>query len=348
MCSSAMAKVIVTGHHGYIGSVLVGRLLEAGHEVLGIDSFLYEGCDFGEAKSVPELRLDVRDVGPEHLQGADAVVHLAALSNDPLGALQPELTRQINRDGTLDVARAAKEAGVTRFVFASSCSMYGGGGGLVDENAELSPLTEYARSKVDSERGLLELADDSFSPVLMRNATVYGVSPRLRIDLVLNNLVGWAHTTGQVRVLSDGSPWRPLIHVDDLARATTHLIDAKRSNVHAEAFNVGATGENYQVRELAELALEAVPGSSVEYAGEGEPDARSYQVDFRKFASRFPDFRFLWTAREGAQELASAYRERELGPEAFESDRYVRLRRIDTLVEAGAVDAQLRRTTSVT
>lgn len=347
MCPAGLplSKIVVTGHHGYIGSVLVRRLVEAGYEVLGIDTDLYEGCDFTKVAPVPSLQLDVRDVRADHLRGAEAVVHLAALSNDPLGELRPQLTRDVNRDGTLAVARAAREAGVPRFLFASSCSMYGVSGEqkLVDEQAELTPLTEYARSKVESERALVALADERFSPVLMRNATVYGVSPRLRLDIVLNNLVAWAHTTGAVRVLSDGSPWRPLVHVDDLAAVTICFLDAPRELVHAQAFNVGAPDQNYQVRELAEVVRKTVSGSSVEYAGDGEPDSRSYRVDFGKLARAFPSFRFRWTAERGTAELAAAYRDAELTLADLEGDRYVRLRRLQRLLSAGELDDRLRR-----
>jgi nucleoside-diphosphate-sugar epimerase len=235
-------KVVLTGHHGYIGSVTAEELRAAGHEVVGLDTYFYLGCDFGTGgePSSPE-RIDVRSVAPEALDGADAVVHLAALSNDPLGALSPELTLEINYRASEGIARAAREAGVPRFVFASSCSMYGAAAdGLPrTEESPLAPLTAYAESKVRSEEALRTLATDSFSPVFMRNATAYGVSPRLRLDIVLNNLAAWAHTTGKIRILSDGTPWRPLVHIRDISRATIALLEAPRDAVHAESFNIG-------------------------------------------------------------------------------------------------------------
>ena len=338
-------RVLVTGHHGYIGSVTTSALTTAGYEVVGLDSFLFEGCDFGPVgEVVPSLRADVRDVGPSKLEGFDAVVHLAALSNDPLGALDPELTEEVNFRATVRLARAAKDAGVARFVFASSCSMYGvtDGDRPIHEEAPLRPLTAYAGSKAHAEEGLLALGDDGFSPVLMRNATVYGVSPRLRVDLVLNNLVGWAVTTGKVRILSDGTPWRPLVHVRDAAAATIALLEAPRKLVHGEAFNVGRDQENYQVRDLADIVSEAVGGCVVEYAGTGDVDSRSYRVDFGKLARTFPELSLLWTAEAGAQELAHAYRAESMTLEEFDGSRYTRLRHLQESLGAGALDDELR------
>lgn len=339
-------NVLLTGSHGYLGSVTQRVLADAGHEVTGLDALLYEGCELGRANGErPALVRDVRDVRAADLQGVDAVVHLAALSNDPLGALAPELTRAINFDATVALARAAREAGAERFVFASSCSMYGASGTdeLVDESAPLSPLTAYAESKVLAEEALAALADDRFSPVSMRNATAYGVSPRMRLDIVLNNLVAWALTTGRVKIMSDGTPWRPLVHVEDIARATAALLEAPRGLVHAEAFNVGGSGENYQVRELAELAREAVGDCEIEYAGSGDPDPRSYRVSFAKLERALPDLRLRWTARAGAEELVGAYREAGLTLAEFEGDRFVRLRRLDALRARGELDETLRR-----
>jgi len=338
-------KVLVTGHAGYIGSVLVAALAGAGHRVTGLDTFYYEGCDLVDPRlDVPALRRDVRDVEPDDLRGHDAVVHLAGLSNDPLGDLNPELTREINFDATVRIARAAREAGVPRFIFASSCSMYGANadGSAVDETAPQKPLTVYAESKVRSEKALTELADANFSPVYMRNATVYGVSPRLRTDLVLNNLVAWAFTTGKVRILSDGTPWRPLVHVEDVARATIALLEAPRDVVHNEAFNVGQERENYQVKDLGEIVAETVPGCEIAYAGAGDPDPRSYRVSFRKLHAALPDLRLRWDARAGARELFDAYRTRPLTLVEFEGDRYTRLRRLQRLLDAGAIDERLR------
>jgi nucleoside-diphosphate-sugar epimerase len=338
-------RVLVTGHDGYIGSVLVPFLLEAGHEVTGLDSSLYEGCDLLPPRAqVPGLRLDVRDVTSSHLEGFDAVVHLAALSNDPLGALDPSLTREINFEATVALARAAREAGVRRFVFASSCSMYGTAEADVPvaEEAPLRPLTAYAESKVRAEAALVDLVDDAFAPVLMRNATAYGASPRMRVDLVLNNLVGWALTTGKVRILSDGTPWRPLVHVEDISRATLAVLEAPHELVAGEAFNVGADAENYQVRDLAEIVRHALPGCAVEYAGSGEPDPRSYRVDFRKLARAFPKLDLTWTASRGAVEIRDALRAGGLTREMFEGPRYTRLKQLEALLGDGRLDARLR------
>jgi nucleoside-diphosphate-sugar epimerase len=337
-------RVLVTGHHGYIGSVLAPFVAAAGHDVVGLDAFLYEGCDLGAPSADGRaIRADVRDVDEATLRGFDAVVHLAALSNDPIGELDPALTGEINLDATTQLARRAREAGVRRFVFASSCSMYGAAETdvAVDEGAPLRPLTAYAESKVRAEEALAELADDDFSPVSMRNATAYGVSPRLRLDLVLNNLAAWAHTTGSVRILSDGTPWRPLVHIEDIARATVALLEAPREAVHGEAFNVGADEENYQVRELAETVADVVGDCQVEYSG-GDPDPRSYRVDFGKLARAFPELRLAWNARRGAQELVDAYRAANLTRDDFEGDRFVRLRTLQALLADGRLDDRLR------
>ena len=339
-------RVLVTGHHGYIGSVLAPILSEAGHAVTGLDTFYYRGCDFGAAVDVvPALTLDVRDVRASDLEGFDAVVHLAALSNDPLGGLNRDWTYDINRDATILLAQAAKEAGVGRFVFASSCSMYGAaeGDGILDETAPLRPLTAYAESKVAAEQALRALADNGFAPVSMRNATVYGVSPRLRLDIVLNNLVAWAHTTGAIRLQSDGTAWRPLVHVRDVAGATLALLGAPATDVAGEAFNIGTGEQNYRVRELAEIVRERLPSCDVAFADGASPDPRSYRVDFTKFATAFPDCRFEWTAERGADELATAYAQDCLTLKGFEGHRYVRLNQLRRLLEAHALDGDLRR-----
>jgi nucleoside-diphosphate-sugar epimerase len=338
-------KILLTGHHGYIGAVTGPLLRAAGHDVTGLDTFFYEGCDLrDDAGGLPALRRDLRDADPASVAGYDAVVHLAALSNDPLGALSPELTKEINFKATLRLARAAKEAGVRRFVFSSSCSMYGVAtpGSAADEQAPLKPLTAYAESKVLSEEALAGFADADFSPVFMRNATAYGVSPRLRVDLVLNNLVGWAFTTGKVKIMSDGTPWRPLVHVEDIARATLAALEAPRETIHNQAFNVGRDGENYQVRELAEITRETVGDCEIEYAGSGDPDPRSYRVDFTRFAEAFPEAGLRWTALEGARELLDAYRSVGLTLDQFESDRFTRLKRLTFLLERGELDPELR------
>jgi nucleoside-diphosphate-sugar epimerase len=342
--TGALVNVLVTGHHGYLGSVTGPVLVASGHDVTGLDTLYYRGCDLGTVESaLPALELDVRDVTADDLRGFDAVVHLAALSNDPLGDLDPELTYEINFRATVDLARAAREAGVSRFLFASSCSMYGASEDeRVTEDAPLKPITAYAESKVRSEEALAELADDDFSPIFMRNATVHGVSPRLRIDIVLNNLVGWAFTTGAVRILSDGTPWRPVIHVADVADATAALLQAPRETVHAQAFNVGADSENYQVRDLAEIAREVVPGSEVEYGGAGDPDPRSYRVDFGKLTRALPELGLRRTARESAQELYDAYGAAGLTFEEFDGPRFTRLKRLQSLLAEGKLGEDLR------
>jgi nucleoside-diphosphate-sugar epimerase len=337
-------RVLVTGSHGYIGSILAPELAAAGYDVSGLDACFYEGCDFGaDAARIPTRRLDVRDVAPADLEGFDAVVHLAALSNDPIGDLNEQWTYDINLEATLRVARAAKEAGVRRFVFASSCSMYGASGTdeLLDESAPLRPLTAYAESKVRAEEGLADLADEDFVAVSMRNATVYGVSPRLRLDIVLNNLAGWAHTTGRIRLLSDGRSWRPLVHVRDLSRVAVAMLAAPDDLVRGEAFNVGSDDQNYLVRDLAEV-LAQVTGCEIEFASDASPDPRSYRVDFSKLARAFPDLRFEWNSRLGAEELVQAYRAVPLTPELFEGRRYVRLRQLRHLLDTGRLEDGLR------
>jgi nucleoside-diphosphate-sugar epimerase len=336
-------KVLLTGHHGYIGSVAAPMLQEAGHDVTGLDTFFYEGCDLiDDALDVPALRLDVRDITTDVLEVYEGIVHLAALSNDPLGELDGELTREVNFRGTVELARKAKEAGVRRFVFASSCSMYGAAGTdePISEEAPLRPLTAYAESKVRAEEALSELADDDFAPIFMRNATAYGASPRVRLDVVLNNLAAWAFTTGKVMIMSDGTPWRPVVHVRDIAAAAAAALVAPIGLVRNEAFNVGANDENYRIRELAEIVREAFAGCEVEYAEGAGPDPRSYRVDFRKLAETLPDARPKWTARDGARELLDAFRTARLTSAGF--DIYTRLSRLKSLLAEGSLDDDLR------
>jgi nucleoside-diphosphate-sugar epimerase len=339
-------RVLVTGHHGYIGSVLTPLLAEAGHDAVGLDTFLFRGCDFGPGGEWDSaLSLDLRDVRPDALESFDAVVHLGALSNDPLGDLDPEWTYAINRDGAISLARASRAAGVRRFVFASSCSMYGAveGDELLDEDAALRPLTPYAESKVQAEEAVRALADDDFAPVSMRNSTAYGVSPRLRLDVVLNNLVAWAHTTGAIRLLSDGRSWRPLVHIRDIAKATVALLAAPADDVSGEAFNIGSTEQNYLIRDLAEIVRRRLPACEVTYASGAAPDPRSYRVDFSKFTTRFPDCRLEWTAERGADELATAFEREGLAVEDLqEGHRYIRLNQLKRLMNEGALDKELR------
>lgn len=337
-------NVLVTGHEGYIGSILAPHLAGLGHEVVGLDIGLYRGCNFGDdPQAMPTLPVDVRDVTADDLSGFDAVVHYAALSNDPIGDLDPSLTGAINRDGTLQLARAARDAGVGRFVFASSCAMYGASGAddVLDESAPLNPLTAYAESKVRSEEALMALAGPGFAPVAMRNATVYGASPRLRLDIVLNNLAASAQTTGRITLLSDGSAWRPLIHVRDVAKVTGALLEAPEGTVSGEAFNVGTNEQNYIVRDLAAI-LADVTGCEVQIAKGSSADSRSYRVEFSKLAKAFPNVTLDWNAEFGARELVDAYRAADMSLDDFEGDKYVRLRRLRTLLDRGDLTADLR------
>jgi nucleoside-diphosphate-sugar epimerase len=337
-------KVLVTGSSGYIGAVLCPIFTEHGHDVVGLDTGYYDGCDFGAYEPEPtRLSLDVRDVGPEHLEGFDAVVHLAALSNDPLGDLSPELTYEINYEATVSVARAAESAGVRRFVFASSCSMYGASGAdaLLAEDAPLRPLTPYAESKVRSEEALQGFVVGGLEAVCMRNATVYGVSPRLRLDIVLNNLAAWGHVTGKIRLLSDGRSWRPLLHVRDLAKVALRMVEAPAELVAGKAFNIGSDEQNYVVRDLAEILAE-LTGCELEFAGDASPDPRSYRVDFSALEQAFPDLTLDWNARRGAEELVDAYRAVGLTSDAFEGRPYVRLRQLRHLLDEGELDQNLR------
>jgi nucleoside-diphosphate-sugar epimerase len=339
-------KVLITGHDGYIGSVLTPAVRARGHAVVGLDACLFEGCDFGaQPEPVPAIRRDIRDVLPADLEGMDAVVHLAAISNDPMGNLDPARTYEINHVASVRLAELAKEAGVSRFVFSSSCSLYGAAreGDLLTERAAFNPVTAYGESKVLVERDVSALADESFSPTFLRNATVFGESPRLRLDLVVNDLVAAAHTTGRIVVRSDGTPWRPLVHVHDVVSAFLAALEAPRERVHDEAFNIGATSENYRVRDVADTVASLVPGSSVAYAEGGGPDARSYRVDFSKAERELPGFRPTWTLAAGVARLREAYQRHGLDAAATAGSRYVRLRRIQELRDAGKLGSTLRR-----
>jgi nucleoside-diphosphate-sugar epimerase len=339
-------RVLVTGHDGYIGAVLAPFLKRAGHEIVGLDTGLFHDCAFGddaELRAFPTVVRDLREVTPHDLEGFDAVIHLAGLSNDPLGDIDARLTYDINEEGSLRLARAAREAGVGRFLFSSSCSTYGAAGDdFLDEGAEFQPVTPYAESKVKFEHELHAMASDDFSPTSLRNATAYGVSSRLRLDLVLNNLVAWAHTTGRVRLLSDGSPWRPIVHIEDISRAFLAALEAPREAVHDRAFNVGRTDQNYRIRELAEIVAEAVPGTVVEVAEGAQPDKRNYRVSCDRIRRELPAFQPAWDARRGARELVDAYRSIGLTRETFDGPRYKRLGQIQKLLAEARLRADLR------
>jgi nucleoside-diphosphate-sugar epimerase len=335
-------KVLLTGHKGYIGTVAAEMVRNAGHEVTGLDTNLFTGCDFGNAgATIPEIQKDIRQLALSDVQGFDAVLHLAALSNDPLGNLDSDLTYDINHRAAVKLAELAKKAGVNRFVFASSCSTYGAAGDdFLTESADLNPVTAYGESKVFVERDVAKLADANFSPTFMRNATAYGASPRLRLDIVLNDFVAAALTKGKIHIKSDGTPWRPIVHIRDIIAAMLRVLDAPKETIHNEVFNVGDTKENYRISELADMVKATVPGCEIEYAPGGGPDKRCYRVSCDKIA-RVLGFKAQWTAQKGAEELYQSYKSGGMTAEDVDKGRYIRIRNIQRLQNAGKLDATL-------
>lgn len=337
-------RVLITGHNGYIGTVMVPLFQAAGHEVVGLDADYFEPCVMGDpVPAIPSLVMDVRDVEAEHLRGFDAVVHLAAISNDPVGNLNPDITYEINHLASVRMAEKAKEAGVPRFLYSSSCSLYGAAGDdFLDENASFNPVTAYGHSKVLAERDIALLASDDFSPTFMRNATAYGFSPRLRADLVVNFITGTAFATGKVMLESDGTPWRPLVHIEDISRAFLAAMHAPRELVHNEAFNVGVTTENYRISEVAAMVEDVVAGSQITFAEDAGPDLRCYRANCDRIQRVLPEFVPEWTVRRGIEDLNEKYSRYGLSMEDLTGESFVRLRRIALLAREGRIDSDLR------
>ena len=338
-------RVLVTGHNGYIGSVLVKLLQNEGHDVVGLDTDLFADCIFGNDRvpSVPSMNVDIRDTSAIKLEGFDAVIHLAGLSNDPLGDLDPTLTYEINHAASVRLAEKAKSSGVPRFLFSSSCSNYGASGdNFLTEESDLNPVTAYGVSKVLVERDVQKLADSNFHPTFLRNSTVYGISPRLRVDLVLNNLMASAVTSGRIVMKSDGTPWRPIVHVEDVSRAFLAILEAPCEVIHNQAFNIGLTQENYRIRELGEIVQETLPGCEIEYAEGAGPDKRCYRVDCTKINRLLPGFKPQWDARAGARQIYEAYKTANITEDILTGPRFVRMNQLKQLIDRGSVNDQLR------
>ena len=341
---TAQQRILVTGHQGYIGSVMVPHLLRAGYAVTGMDTGYFEQCTYvSDTQKIPWICKDIREVDETDFHGVYGVIHLAALSNDPIGNLDSRWTEEINLQASVRIAHLAKAAGVERFLFSSSCIMYGMSSlADVSEESPLDPKTEYARSKVRAEEAICKLAGSSFSPTFLRNGTIYGVSPRMRFDTVLNDLVGAGASTGKITLYSDGKPWRPVVHIEDVARAFIAVLQAPRVLIHGEAFNIGANHLNHQIRELAEIAATTVPGCQLEISAHPGADQRTYKADFRKFARTFPQFEFQWTASKGARQLYDTFRASSLTEALYRDKRFTRLKWLQHLLDQQMLNGSLR------